>query len=66
MLILVLPEDQAWAARVAHTEELIEMFRGYCEVRPEHTEYYESVIQHLQVILNGYKDMAERVGCTLN
>lgn len=68
MLLLILSEDQAWAARVAHTEELIDMFKGYIVAQPQHAEYYDSVIQHLEVILKGYKDMAEKVICkpTLN
>lgn len=44
------------------------MFKGYMVKQPQHAEYYDSVIQHLEVILNGYKEMAEKVICkpTLN
>lgn len=51
--------SEALLFRIVHTMELIETFRGYCSVMPEHKEYYESVVEHLEVILNGYTSMLE-------
>ena len=44
--------------RIAHTDELIRMFREYLELMPEHAEYYMSIITHLEVIKQGYKQIA--------
>lgn len=56
--------QEAILFRIAHTIELIETFRGYCSVMPEHKEYYESVVEHLEVILNGYAQLMETPNVT--
>jgi hypothetical protein len=32
--------------RLSVLEEIIALFEGYIEVKPEHTEYYNSVLSH--------------------
>lgn len=68
MLGVLLVEPEATMARVAHTKELIDTFRGYSEKMPQHREYYESVVTHLEVILEGYMAYLEKTTCrpTLN
>lgn len=69
MSTLVLPTNpEGWALRIAHTLELINTFRGYANQMPQHTEYYESVIEHLEVLLKGYRAQLEKDQCkpTLN
>ena len=46
--------------RVIHTLELIRFFQAYIQERPEHAEYYQSVIQHLEVIRDLYLMRMER------
>lgn len=59
-----LGEPEATAFRIAHTEEMILIFRGYCVQMPQHQEYYESVIQHLEIILQGYEALLEKPSVT--
>ena len=68
MLGVLLVEPEATMVRVAHTKELMETFRGYSEKMPQHREYYESVVTHLEVILEGYMAYLEKTTCrpTLN
>lgn len=68
MLGVLLVEPEATMARVAHTRELIDTLRGYSEKMPQHREYYESVVTHLEVILEGYMAYLEKTTCrpTLN
>lgn len=40
--------------RMDHIAEMIQMMKGYIQAKPEHTEYYESVITHLEAMAEGY------------
>lgn len=60
MLIIEIPSHLRAAINLQHTEELIELFRGYIRQMPQHTEYYESVITHLNVIREGEEAQLER------
>lgn len=54
MILNQLPTDISLTARIEHLDEMIGMFRGYIQKKPEHTEYYNSVIIHLQALREGY------------
>lgn len=41
--------------KVSHTKELIMLFGKYKKDNPQHEGYYESVIMHLNVILESYE-----------
>ena len=47
--------------RIEHCQEMINMFRGYCQEKPEHTEYYESVVVHLEALIEGYNKQIEQI-----
>ena len=55
----VITEQDALGFRIIHTSELIRLFQVHIQDRPEHAEYYQSVIQHLEVIRDYYLKMME-------
>lgn len=58
-LLSQMPEDQAMRVRIEHTLELIIVMSKYCQEKPEHAEYYESVISHLQTVSQTYHELLE-------
>lgn len=61
MMLLAIPPDVSLVFRIEHCQEMIDMFRGYCEQKPEHTEYYESVVTHLEALIEGYNKQLEQL-----
>ena len=54
--------------KIAHTGELMELFEGYARTHPQHWEYYQSIKEHLMVLLAIYQSQKEMAECppTLN
>lgn len=55
MLLKNMTPELGLSVRVDHTQELISVFRGYAETHPQHAEYYNSVISHLEVVGKEYE-----------
>lgn len=54
MILEQLPPDIALMLRMEHIQEMVVMMQGYIKAHPQHTEYYESVITHLNAMSEGY------------
>lgn len=61
MILQAIPREVSLMLRIEHCQEVIAMFRGYCKEKPEHTEYYESVVTHLEALIEGYSKQLEQV-----
>lgn len=54
MILEQLPPDVALMVRMDHIKGMVTMMQGYIKEHPQHTEYYESVITHLEAMAEGY------------